>query len=367
MERAPQLPALTGLRFVAAMLVVCCHYASGLSLPAPVHAIASAGGLGVNLFFILSGFILAYTYLDNGGSRRATLRAFWVARVARIYPVYLLGLALALPAYIHSHNPHATPGVTVLAGLTLTQAWLPWSSIAWDSPAWSLSAEAFFYLVFPVVAIQIARLRVRMLCVVAGLLWLAALLPPAIYVIVQPDGAITHPHSGVVFWLLSLRMNPMLRLPEFALGIALGRLYTLHRLSGRPAPRARWATLAAIVALASMAWAPVSVSLWATNGLLDPVFAALIYTLAWRRGPLATCPLQRLGEASYALYLLHVPLYWWMAGLLRVTNADHSVLFFLTYAGLVIAFSLLAFRLVEEPGRTAIRRHLSMRILVAVR
>src|SRR6478752_7231975 len=97
-ERTPPrrdtLPALTGLRFVAALLVVLFHYqflVPGLAQSAvPGARVIQAGFVGVSIFFVLSGFILAYTYLDPDGTMRSTVSAFWHARFARIYPAYAL-------------------------------------------------------------------------------------------------------------------------------------------------------------------------------------------------------------------------------------------------------------------------------------
>ena len=142
---AARIRPLTGLRFVAALLVVIHHYfgiATGdygqRADPRVPNLIASAF-VGVNFFFILSGFILAYNYLGADGQLRVTRRDFWAARFARIYPVYVLAFLVAtVPSahYLLSH--HASPLSTTLTGLaalTLTQAWVPAASDAWNGPA----------------------------------------------------------------------------------------------------------------------------------------------------------------------------------------------------------------------------------------
>src|SRR6476661_1182191 len=97
------LPALTGVRFFAAFYVVLFHFTLWYFAAAPqwVRNIVSSGYVGVDLFFVLSGFVLTYTYLVPGASH-VPRREFWVARIARIYPMYLVALALALPITLHS-------------------------------------------------------------------------------------------------------------------------------------------------------------------------------------------------------------------------------------------------------------------------
>ncbi len=148
LHRAP-LPALTGVRFLAATQVVLYHFGSGFAqrhhLPRPLTNLLTNGWTAVTLFFILSGFILSYTYSGQIAGRGGKLR-FWEARFARIYPVYLLALLLSWPF-------RGDPGLGLsMAVLTMVQAWNPFHvnyGGAWNSPAWTLSTEAFFYLLFP--------------------------------------------------------------------------------------------------------------------------------------------------------------------------------------------------------------------------
>ena len=114
-------------------------------LPHALETFLSHGYLAVGLFFLLSGFILAYTYDGNIDGHANRVR-FWEARFARIYPVYLLSLVMAF----------AFAGELALgtraAVVAMVQAWNPFNpdmAGAWNYPAWTLSAEAFFYICFP--------------------------------------------------------------------------------------------------------------------------------------------------------------------------------------------------------------------------
>ena len=114
----PNIPALTGLRAIAAILVVLFHYkyiVPGLGAsPAPGARVIQTGFVGVSLFFVLSGFILAYTYIDDDGALRGTWKDFLFARFARVYPVYLFALVIALPIFIDISLVHPVGGITLV-------------------------------------------------------------------------------------------------------------------------------------------------------------------------------------------------------------------------------------------------------------
>lgn len=149
-EKQARLGSLTGLRFLAALAVVLDYYwtafiwwdpATGVPGSTPRFTgwmlILQGGGHGVDCFFVLSGFILAYTYVAPGGTLRASRASFWVARLARIYPVYLVGLALGgIPLLLF--RSHHLASLLAAGGATplLLKAWVPslgtWNS--WDPP-----------------------------------------------------------------------------------------------------------------------------------------------------------------------------------------------------------------------------------------
>src|ERR1700747_3770579 len=149
----PRLHSITSLRFFAALHVVLFHMrVIGILSGGPwwYQNFASIGYVGVNFFFVLSGFILVYTY--EGPELNA--RNFWWARFARIYPAYLLSLIVAAPFFLfalrHLDLPfyawtkqHTFWACTLT--LSLLQAWAPEAALTWNSVCWSLSVEAFFY------------------------------------------------------------------------------------------------------------------------------------------------------------------------------------------------------------------------------
>ena len=150
-----ELRGLTSFRFVAAFYVFLFHVQirAPLAGDGPVADFLKEGAVGMTLFFMLSGFILAYVY----GRDRIDIEDYAVNRFARIYPVYLVAAALALPWLINQTYDSGSFLVSSLqflvlfvSGILMLQAWLPHSFTYWNNPAsWSLSCEAFFYALFP--------------------------------------------------------------------------------------------------------------------------------------------------------------------------------------------------------------------------
>lgn len=377
--KKPQLDALTSIRFFAAFHVVVYHSARALLDPEQTGGtfwvnLVRTGYTGVNLFYVLSGFILAYTYLEPGSPPSIARGRFWLARFARVYPIYLLSLLVVAPLVVEhfaSSNPPgiaaAKIGVSGVGSLALLQAWVPQLRGIWNPPAWSLSAEAFFYLAFPFLAPLVWRCSRPRALAVAGGCWLAGLLPGVVSFWLTPSisAASAVEHLGPDTFATFLRGAPLLRLPAFLLGIALARAFL--PVPGEPRSRpamlaseaAVWGALGALaLAIGAAHHIP---RMLVHSGLLDPIYGALIVSLALSRGPLVWLLSWRallvLGEASYAIYVFHVPLYKWGAVFFGDAHLEAlGVRFFVVYVLLLIAFSVLTFYFVEDPSRHWIRR-----------
>lgn len=363
--RRPNLPALTGLRAVAALLVVLFHYkyiVPGLGQSAaPGARVIQAGFVGVSLFFVLSGFILAYTYVDSDGSLRGTWSDFFFARFARVYPVYLFALLIALPMFIDISLVHPV-GVMKLkdtirtAFLTplLLQGWTPKRAWMWNGPGWSLSAEAFFYLLFPVIGVWIARQSSRRLLLVGLVACVTIVTPPLVFGISRPGGLEAVTSSSYGPWVAFLKFSPLIHLPQFVIGIITGVAF----IRGHRPQLMRWLSPAAFaliaVILASSHRIPY---LLLQGGALAPLFALGIYTLASGRGIvssfLARPFMVRTGEASYALYLLHMPLSWYVTLGLRSIGWPKIEAWtgLAGFVAIALAVSFAVFVFVERPVR----------------
>jgi peptidoglycan/LPS O-acetylase OafA/YrhL len=370
MAARPPLPALTGLRFIAAAQVVGFH--AHAMVPAwrenPALAFLGAGYSGVSLFFVLSGFVLAYNYLTPDGTGVRSVREFMVARFARVYAVYLVGIVLAFPIFVRDLQRTGgaasvlRDGVPVTAAtVTLLQAWIPSYACRLNCPGWSLSSEAFFYLTFPLIGAWLCRRQRGLLVAVCVACWAIAGSIVLTYLRLDPEHIGTITAATQSTWVGMLKFNPLIRLPEFILGIATGLIFlrepgALKRIA---APLSL-VTLLAIVALLSQH--ERMQYLLIHNGVMAPLYAVLIVTLACGVGPLAailsTKTLGLLGEASFALYLLHVALLVYVVKALGALHLsiDRTPALITVYLVVAQGIAILVLTRIEEPARRFVRR-----------
>jgi peptidoglycan/LPS O-acetylase OafA/YrhL len=338
-----EVKPLTALRFVAAMLVFVYH----APLWQPFAAAHGVGQAGVGFFFLLSGFILTYTYSGRLRSRASVAR-FYVARFARVYPAYLVSIVLALPvvaAYgtlAWNKSSPVVRGEALVAQVLAVQAWFPREEIylGINSPAWSISVEAFFYALFPMLLRTISRsfatATSRTVFLMAAATWACA---AAVFAI---------PHHVYVWTTYIL---PPVRLVDFVVGMLLGLAFLRgYRL---PGAATAWEAAAVCAVAAAIVAIPFVPGGWQYSLWMLPFWAALIAVFARRRGAvsrLLSRPLfVRLGEISYAFYLVHLTV------LIAVEHVVPGA--FVTAVGLAgsLAAAWLLHRCVERPLRTAIR------------
>jgi peptidoglycan/LPS O-acetylase OafA/YrhL len=322
------LPALTSLRFFAAMLVVLCHYDNfgGHNLPLEI---AGFGYQAVTFFFVLSGFILAYAHATpvKVGLNIET-KQFYVFRLARILPAYFIALAIAAPFYFQGRTSFAG----TVSVLLLIQSWWPSFSFLWNNPAWSLSNEIFFYALFPILCPFIRKAPKT-----AVLTSFAAIC-----------GATLYGGGGSKL--------PWLNLPQFTLGIALAFCC---------GPRRDHVKLWSILFFVSLATAATFVAAkphlaWiASTPILGSLFGFIIFAAAASpRGAaskfLSATPLVLLGEISYGIYIYHFPifLFWNHATTIKGWIDLSAALDLSTYLVLVIAFSYFSYSVIEVPIRS---------------
>jgi peptidoglycan/LPS O-acetylase OafA/YrhL len=217
-QKPDAINSLTGLRFIASMLVFLSHLIS--YTPNSTNLIKRFmffGTNGVGLFFILSGFVLFYNYPAT-----FKLKPFFVARFARIYPVYLLAFGIA-----YWLNFNAYPGRSIISQqLAMVQAWNMNKNIAYayDAPAWSVSVEVFLYLCFPVIALiimpKLKNLRPLLLLIVCCIIVSFTL--ATIFLIM---GVEDYNQDGLANYVL-YRL-PLTRLCEFVAGCAMAKIFLL--------------------------------------------------------------------------------------------------------------------------------------------
>ncbi|MEV6056012.1 acyltransferase [Streptomyces sp. NPDC052107] len=339
----PSLPSLTGLRWMAALLVFGLHVNNFGYFGGTGGRLVSwgfgAGATGVSFFFVLSGFVLTWS-----ARPRDRVLAFWRRRIARIYPVHLVTLAVALVmTYTLANQPRLTPKQTLSNLLLLHSWWHPWWQTL-DPVSWSLACEAFFYASFPLLFLLLRRLGARGSTVLGGLS------VAAVMVLAWADA-----HH---WWRYPLYSFPAARLPEFVLGAVTARLVLLGRWRG-PGLEASLALAIIGYFLVPQITPGYSATVCTIAGFTLLIPAAAVADVQglpslWRRRRLV-----RLGELSFAFYMIHLlvlrsatqllgtkPHFGLLAGI-AVTTAAFTV---------SLGLSWLLYEAVERPARRLLLR-----------
>lgn len=349
-----RLPSLTGMRFLAALLVFAFHttwqtrFVEGGAGDVLGDVFANAGFVGVTFFFVLSGFVLTWS------ARAAdTVPGFYRRRLVKIVPNHLVTFLVAGVLMLIAADAFTTTGT--LANLFLLQAWFPSIEVpnTMNAVSWSLSCELFFYLSFPLLLRLLDRLSARQLWVLAGGLAAAALIVPTIsshLVGGTPlpfiaDGSLSFEQIWFVYFF------PPVRALEFVLGMVAARLVLAGhwpRLTLLPAG------LIAVAGYVAVSQAPYLFRIAGVTAIfLTPLVASAAQ--ADDRGhasPFRGAALVRLGELSFAFYMVHglVVTYghrWLIAGTEPSAAVGFLELLGALAASLVLAYALLV--LVEEP------------------
>lgn len=374
--RSGEIKALTGLRLFAAVWVVLFHFRPLLAQAVPDFSTALApvldsGAQGVDLFFILSGFVLAWNYLDRMGpswSTRDTLHFLWM-RLARVWPVYLVTLHLAAlwiiftlhVGHVPAENADTLTATSYVRQLFLVQLWFQpyFDGSSWDGPAWSISAEWLAYLIFGFLALVLFRLaratRARSLLLLA----FATTLPPVMFLLAS--GQFYTPWSWLPRILLQFtagaiacaavrRLDPGDRTRMLAgvgsillVGVIVGTLYWLD---GHPIP-----------------------GVIDSGGVVDLLFVPLVVMLSIGAGTLPRLLSTRVlvygGQISFSLYMVHelVHTAWnWAAEQFLWMLAGPAGPWLLTAIfAVTLACSALLYHVVEEPARHWMRRMVDIR------
>lgn len=346
-----RLDSLTGVRIFAAVWVMLLHFRSvteDRTWPIPfIDRFVLQGGYAVDLFFVLSGFILSYVYFGHFADRVSGTR-FWSFisyRFARLYPVHIVTFLMMVVLFfgqsILTGSSTADSGrysvPVFLSTLTMTHAW--WGSgltTTPNIPAWSISAEWFAYLLFPLLCLAVKPLRrfAPLVFTLAGLglalLWHAA-----------GDSPLVRVMAGFLVGMAAFQIS------RFTTGTA------------------KVPVLGTVVLALVVVWATVgSAPLW--SGIL--LFGCLILALATERDWLCRIFALRwvvyLGEVSYAVYMVH-----WVVRVVVRTAAEKAGvidtippgLLVATYIVATLGAAMLLYHVVERPWRRKLRALLAPR------
>ena len=366
------LDALTGLRFIAALAVFIHHVTGHFGIP---DAKVALGAPAVSFFFVLSGFILTYVYHDRlkwGGVKK-----FYFTRWARIWPLHLVCLLLML-GLAHNLRLFSTDPQhwgKLLANLFLVQSWVPESSyvFGFNGVSWSISTEMFFYLMFPLLLLGGQK---QFWYKYIGLMLLMVVLVTSLTMLSH-----TTMFPGVDYVRLG-HNTPLLRLPEFCTGMAIGFIYLNREKVKAAMPVAaqrsftfdtlmEFIVLGGIVAqqmlirkftliqyLKNVEWGgPFLRSFFMFTNCCF-IFAAVIYVFSKSNGLISrlcsTRTMVLLGEVSFAFYMIHM-LVIRLAMKYAEYYGDLSPILVGVSVGLIsLAASIFLFKIVEMPGKNGL-------------
>ena len=363
------LDALTGLRFIAALAVVLVHamkYADGVSA---YNAYATNA---VAFFFVLSGFILTYVYHDR--LWQVGVIKFYFARFARIWPLHVVCLVAAIAVQYYYGQTGGTTSSLLASHLSMLQSWIPiekWS-LRLNGPAWSISTEFGFYFVFPVL-LWLGRKQFWPIALVSILATVA--------MVVGMQYAVNQAQIGNIHAIDIAYVNPLFRVVEFVIGMWVGKFYLSFTKSGRFA-HADGSSHSRIAWVKDSCWELLAIGFLiflfreATMGHLHEYlqanrwqvaenwirksggtvlgFAAIVWVFSWSRGFLSNLLSTRtavyLGEISFALYLIQIPV-------LTILKYEFNGLqlpmfyFVMLAVGLCLSLAMLLFAVIEMPCR----------------
>ncbi|TFD10165.1 acyltransferase [Cryobacterium sp. TMT1-21] len=362
----PLLEGLTGVRAIAAAWVVIEHFRHPLFALIPrtngIEPYVMAGFLGVEVFFVLSGFIIAYNYAERFQAFNVTsYRDFLILRVARIYPVHLLTLLIVTALFTGAAvmgiklSAEAIFGpANVFGNLLMLQALPPFDAL--NGPAWSIGAEFAAYIAFPVVALWLARLKTPRSAFFSA----AAVCAAGLTVMMWVTTTIGSSPTG--YEMIWIRIST-----EFTLGTL---LYAGWRHLGARKTGNLWDWLAIVSLVCVLATVAVSGG-DSTRGLLAlPFIALLVLSCAgatgWVGGLLRSRLMQWGGRISYSVYMTHFLLLMIFGKLLPWDRFENDwiiirVLLMLAYYAAVVGAGAACYHWVEEPSRKRIRKVMASR------
>lgn len=357
--RRPFLPALEGLRAVAALGIIVTHtsFQTGNDTGAVLNRVLARTDFFVPVFFALSGFLLWRRHATD----RGTWRDYYVRRLSRILPAHLVLVVVVLALFPVAGHPGV---LQVAANLLLLQNFVPDGLVGGLTHLWSLCVETVFYLVLPLLALAVGRRRRRVrVTVIVAVVVLAALWP-----------FLAGPRTGE----LNPHIMPWAFFGSFCVGLlaaeAEGRLLT-DAPAARAATVRRWASYrwlwlslaAAVLVGASFigpeglsAASPAQFFLRTTCGVVFAAAVVVPFTLQPRSRVLESPVMQALGRWSYSIFLWHMALLSLVFPLtgLGLFHGGYGTLAVVTVVtvALTVPVAALSYALVEDPSRRAVAR-----------
>lgn len=376
----PSIASLTGLRFIAAFLVLLPHTVNNLGFHGP--ASNDVAMLGVSLFFVLSGFVIHYNYekIFRSESFFKALKIFLSARFARIYPLFLFFALINLAFSQHPAGYWAAFGPYFLYYLTLTHSWVYSLHGAENflgffySISWTISTEFFFYLAYPLIFFALVRLDhfKKTFFTAIAIAFVVFLISLAASVYWRPPSSLPNDADAFLNWFAY--QAPYFRIWEFILGCLTAHLFS--QIEARCSEQTRsehfWGTvllLAAFIYLFGViafllrgALAP-SLFFFKQNFIFAPALSVVIFCCARYRNIISRIvssrPLVHGGDLSYSIYLSQPTI----LALFQLPHPPFSIgeaairMFFVIFFIIVLSYG--TYHLVEVPAKKWLRARLT--------
>ncbi len=348
-----RIEQLTFLRFVAAAIVVVFHYGKR---PTGFSGFLASGAEMVTFFFVLSGFVMGIAYYKKD----VPINIYLWARVSRIMPVYLLALSIVVSIYVFTNE---SINVTALVlNLTLLQSWISPYPLSLNEPGWSLSVEAFFYILFPFILYSIKKYSLTsvQLGVISLLLWLLTHSFTTIVLNNHYGGYPSFSHDMVFYF-------PLVHLCSFLFGLS-GAIW-IYENKGKPHKAINNIYLVVVLSVIVLILNNkndiihfVGFKPAFGSSFFSPLFILFIVLVALNKSSfirlLSFYPLVLLGEASYALYILQKPVHVIYENFISGRLSLSEQLDFYVYFILLVFVSILVFFLFEKPTNNFLRHSL---------
>jgi peptidoglycan/LPS O-acetylase OafA/YrhL len=334
----------TSMRGIAALLVIIYHYRQNLPdafNPDQYTAFFASAGNFVDFFFMLSGFVIAYVYLDKSEQYQKIWVPYFRSRFARIYPLHLLTLLWMFLLYLYSGKGTAGDiSGQLTSNLTLVQSWGFHDAYALNFPSWSISGEFAAYLVFPLIVVTLGWPRTYIITLAA-----------ASYLVIGLHEYLAD--EDIIRWE---RMALLRAVPAFFLGTIIYKYRAiLSNLSGSVLFGLQLSAVIILVLLLHLGSSLI---------LLTPIFATLIILTyedkGWLSSMLSGQYFHRLGLISYTMYMLHIPVrstgyVIWPKIAGGLSDVWNDTLFFMTCIVVTLFLSSIIFRIFEIPMRDKLR------------
>jgi peptidoglycan/LPS O-acetylase OafA/YrhL len=363
-----RLDQLTFTRFAVIFLVLTYHGTAGFytsfASGGAISALLRSAPTGVGYLYVLSGFVMSLVYFRP--NEKFDIKGYWRTRFIRIYPLYII--AFLLICYYYIDGVFGIKPQKILANVFVLQAWFPAYSQSFNYASWSMTVEFFFYSVFPFLTLWAYRQSTRKLVWTALIFWAVS---QTIYYILWigyfPE------YGGFIVY------SPIFHLNSFIMGVVGGIWYLREGRQQETKPITILLVLAGSILLAAMYTLVSTVyypslphNLQPMAGLLAPVLVLIIVALAMDKSRLSDFLnrpiLVNLGEISYAVYILHVPIAWlYERALEHSALANPRLIFEITFLPLIISIGLIAHFYIDSPLRKWLRntlQHVSMRLLI---